>query len=48
MLIDYALGGVAIGILVPHAILDAIWFMKCNINDNGNDSYSNTSDNKFK
>jgi hypothetical protein len=28
--------------------LDDVWFMKCNINDNSNDSHSSTSGNKFE
>lgn len=29
-------------------LLDVVWFIKCNINSNGNDSRSSTNDNKFK
>jgi hypothetical protein len=34
----------------PPTFLGVIWFMKCNINGNvnGNDSHSNTDDDKFK
>jgi hypothetical protein len=28
--------------------LGVVWFTKCNINGNDNDSHSNTGDNKFK
>jgi hypothetical protein len=29
-------------------LLCAVWFTKCNVNDNGNDSHSNISGNKFE
>jgi hypothetical protein len=28
--------------------LDGVWFAKCNVNGNGNDSHSNTGSNKFE
>jgi hypothetical protein len=40
-------------LLVPdietrHKEVGVVWFMKCNVNGNGNDSHSNTGGNKFE
>jgi hypothetical protein len=34
--------------LINGKVLGAIWFTKCNVNGNGNDSHSNIGGNKFE